>query len=109
MKFLEVLEEAVDNLRDGQGLLGAAGGGQRLNDGRVPILAKARMGQVEVDGGQGEVSRRSGLALLHVVEERAAELFLGRFLQYAQEGFDDLLLLRLQIVEQIRLDAGGKG
>ena len=81
-------------------------GSKRLDDGLVHILAKSLVGQVEIDGSQCEVGRRSGFALLHVVEERAAEFLLGRLLQHTQDSLDSLLLLRLQVVEQIRLDAG---
>lgn len=61
------------------------------------------MGEIHEGGGKQQILGRQHNAGLHIVQQRAAQLLLSRFLQIAQNGLDGLLLLGFKVAPKIRL------
>lgn len=62
------------------------------------------MGEIHEGGGKQQVFGRQHNAGLHVVQQRAAELLLCRFLQVPQDWLQRLLLCWFEVIPKIALD-----
>lgn len=107
--FGKLRKDAVDDLSDGFWCTTTEV--KRTEDllvGRVIFETPTRTSDVEEECAKGEILWSDNLTTLQIVEERATEFSLCRLLEHTENWLDKLLLLRLQVVEQVALDAWRK-